>query len=362
MVIDYYRPLFTIACRHDFYEDGLCLGLTVEPTVECQRLLSRHRLLWKATENGVLVIGENQRTDLADLALRVSIAENTRFNFVLKLKNPYFFNITQVNQNFVQPNFAFIFTASETATPAEDGTVSIHDGALSNEVITDNLMIVVDKVFQFPIAQSLDMVRVAVEDEDEQELFALNVQPTDSSVTIDLQGFAEGIYQLRSFDSTATEISLTRVFSSASRMTSQLFGFVQIPYVSSLEEPIYTLNFANRQINWQYEIEVREIAAEHPNNLELDNIELIFASNTFNPAVSFNKEVDVAARKVSFVSNQRIPLRQQPYTGIQLSYAADEDGNSEILIPNMPNPTVSRLRQDETSSADLKAQMSLKIK
>ena len=360
MVIDYYQPLFTIACRHDFYKNGVCPDLTVEPTAECQRILSRHRLWCKATENGILVISENQRTDMGDLVPRVSIAENTRFTFVLKLENSYFFNITQVNQNFVQANSAFIFTASETATPAEDGTVSIHDGALSDGAIPDNLMIVVDKVFQFPIAQSLDIVRVAVEDEVPQELFALNVQPTDSSVTIDLQGFAEGIYQLRNFDSTGTEISLTRVFSSASRMTSQLFGLVQIPYVSSLEEPIYTLNFANRQINWQYEIEVREIAAEHPDNLELDNIELDLASNPFNPAVTFNKEVDVAARKVSFVSNQRIPLRQQPYTGIQLSYAAD--GDSEILIPNMPNPTVSRLSQDETSSADLKAQMSLTIK
>lgn len=354
MVIDYYQPLFTIACRHDFYENGVCPDLTVEPTAECQRILSRHRLWCKATENGILVISENQRTDMGDLVPRVSIAENTRFNFVLKLKNPYFLNITQVNQNFVQPNSAFIFTASESATQAGDGTVSIHDGALSNGVIPDNLMMVVGKVFQLPIAQSLNAVRVTVEDEVQQALFSLKIKPTDTSVTVDLQGFPEGVYHLRSFEQTGTEVAVTRVFSSESAVTSQLFGFVQIPYVSSLVEPIYTLNFANRQINWQYEIEVREIAAGHPDNLEPNDIQL-----TLTP-VSFNREVDTAARKVSFVSNQRIPLRQQPYREIQLSSVSG--GDSETLIPNMPNPEISRLRQDETSNADLKAQMYLTIK
>ena len=354
MVTDYYRPLFTIACRHSFYENGVCPDLTVQPTVECQRILSRHRLWWKAREDGILIIGENESTPTGDLTPRIPIAENTRFNLVLKLKNPYFLNITQVNQNFIRPNSAFVFTASASATQAGDGTVTVHDGALSNGVIPNNLMLVVGKIFQLGIDQSLNPVRVTVENEVTEALFSVYFQASDTSITIDLESFPEGIYHLRSFDETGTEVAMTRVFSSESSITSQLFGFVQIPYVASLVEPVYILNFASRQINWQYEIKVGEIATGHPDNLQLNNIEL-------SPTpVSFNRQVDTVARMVSFVSNARIPLQQQPYTGIELSYVSG--GDSEILIPNMPNPDISRLRQDETSGADLTAQMYLTIK
>jgi hypothetical protein len=354
MIVDYYRSLFTIACRHDFYEDGICPDLAIEPTAECQQVLYRHRLWWRGRENGIVIISENQRTETGDLAPRISVSDNTRFNFVLKLKNPYFLNISQVNQNFIQSKSVFVFTASETATQAEDGTVTIHDGALSNGVIPDNLMQVVSKVFQLPIDQSLNTVRVAIENEIAEVLFSVYPQASNTSVTIDLQSFSEGIYLLRSFDATGEEVAFTRVFSSESSTTSGLFGFVQIPYVASLVEPIYLLNFASRQINWLYQIRVGEIAIAHPDNLDLNNIELS------SIPVSFNRQVDAVARIVSFVSDTRIPLRQQPYRGIELSYVSD--GGTEILIPNMPNPNISRLRQDETSEADLTAQMSLTIK
>src|SRR4051812_373238 len=47
-----YRPWFDIVCQHGYFSDRLCRPLSVAPTADCQRLLQRYRLRFRAVPGG----------------------------------------------------------------------------------------------------------------------------------------------------------------------------------------------------------------------------------------------------------------------------------------------------------------------
>lgn len=353
----YYQCLFSIDCRHAFYTNAKCRDLLVEPTEECSQLLHRHRLLFKPLDTGGIVISErrNVGTEVAPVwESVVAIAPDTTFTFQLRLRNPHFLNITNVNQSLIKPFSAFVFTNAPGASESSDGTVrsiQVHNGPLGNPIS------VFGKVFRYAIAPSLNPVTVAVENTAGQRLFQVNLTPQTSELTLDLNGFSEGIYQIRSFNELGTEVSSQQILISDAYTVPQLFGFLLVRYSNDIlsdieDQHAFTLSFENRQIRWIYRIDVKETEPDalhpplDPNNLQLQNVPVAFTRSVVN----------TPPRSVTFTSDAAIALQQQPYPKIELRNGAA----TQPLIANLPNPEPRHLVKD--GSANLRAEMRLTIK
>ncbi|MDJ0713959.1 MAG: hypothetical protein QNJ54_07040 [Prochloraceae cyanobacterium] len=88
-----YKQLFELNIFHDYYRNQVGPDLSIEPTTECIRILSGHRLIIKNKVNGILVIAA---VDLEHKPL-VELAENLQFTFILQLKNKDFIDFTDID-------------------------------------------------------------------------------------------------------------------------------------------------------------------------------------------------------------------------------------------------------------------------
>ena len=123
----------------------------------------------------------------------------------------------------------------------------------------------------------------------------------------------------------------------------------------SEEGLVFSLAFENRRIPWVYKIDVKDGIPGHPDILNPNNIQLQSETLAFTRSQ--------IAEKVTFTSNQPIPLQQQPYQGIQLNHSTPATNGSETtttLIPHMPNPEPCHLVKEGAS--DFRAEMYLTIR
>ena len=71
--------------------------ITIEPTEECQSLLNKHRLLFKQTQTGFVVLGEVIEVENQSKSYSIiPLTGNLKFSFVAQIKDPYFLNYTNL--------------------------------------------------------------------------------------------------------------------------------------------------------------------------------------------------------------------------------------------------------------------------
>lgn len=88
----HYKQLFELRIIHEYYRDKICPDFSIEPTSQCQKILSGHRLIVKNQVNGIVVIAPVD----SESKPWIELAENLQFSFLLKLKNKEFIDFTEV--------------------------------------------------------------------------------------------------------------------------------------------------------------------------------------------------------------------------------------------------------------------------
>ncbi|NEQ36052.1 MAG: hypothetical protein F6K40_07040 [Okeania sp. SIO3I5] len=88
-----YKKLFELSIFHDYYTNDLCPDFILEPTIECRKILSGHRLIVRNKINGIIIIApvdpENENQP------QIELAKDLQFTFILKLKNQKIVNFTE---------------------------------------------------------------------------------------------------------------------------------------------------------------------------------------------------------------------------------------------------------------------------
>ena len=92
-----YRYFFIIDLLHHYYRDGKCRDIEIIPTSDCLRLMQNHHMLLRMIGSQLRVGIEMSPAD--DEIPVVPIEEGTVFRFYLKLKNPSFYNFTNLPLN-----------------------------------------------------------------------------------------------------------------------------------------------------------------------------------------------------------------------------------------------------------------------
>lgn len=98
----FYKKLFEIQLYHESMPDVLSADIGLEPTIECQKLLRDHRMVYRA-EPGVLMVyysgdvasDENDET-VKTLQPFTGVADGTAFTFIVKLINPSIIRRTKI--------------------------------------------------------------------------------------------------------------------------------------------------------------------------------------------------------------------------------------------------------------------------
>ncbi|NEQ75377.1 MAG: hypothetical protein F6K23_21385 [Okeania sp. SIO2C9] len=88
-----YKKLFELSILHEYYTNQLCPDFILEPTIECRKILSGHRLIVKNKVNGIVIIAPIAPDD--ETQPQIELAENLQFTFLLKLKNQKIVNFTE---------------------------------------------------------------------------------------------------------------------------------------------------------------------------------------------------------------------------------------------------------------------------
>ncbi|BAY79997.1 hypothetical protein NIES25_64850 (plasmid) [Nostoc linckia NIES-25] len=89
----HYKQLFELRIIHEYYRDKRCPDFSIEPTSQCHKILSGHRLIVKNQVNGIVIIAPVD----SESKPWIELAENLQFNFILKLKNKEFIDFTEVD-------------------------------------------------------------------------------------------------------------------------------------------------------------------------------------------------------------------------------------------------------------------------
>ncbi|NEN91461.1 MAG: hypothetical protein F6K48_22165 [Okeania sp. SIO3H1] len=88
-----YKKLFELSILHEYYTNELCPDFILEPTIECRKILSGHRLIIKNKVNGIVIISPVDPDD--ESQPQIELADNLRFTFLLKLQNQKIVNFTE---------------------------------------------------------------------------------------------------------------------------------------------------------------------------------------------------------------------------------------------------------------------------
>lgn len=87
--------LFAAHVRHDYYANGVCRDVSVEPTAGTRRLMERHRLRVGELPDGILV---STPTDADGKTPLVAVKRDEVFAFHLRVRNPDFALFTDLQQ------------------------------------------------------------------------------------------------------------------------------------------------------------------------------------------------------------------------------------------------------------------------
>jgi hypothetical protein len=101
----HYKQLFELRIIHEYYQNQICPDFRLEPTAECQHILSGYRLIIKNQVNGIVVIAPVD----SESKPWIELAENLQFSFILKLKNEEFIDFTELDWKPVN-NVIYQFT------------------------------------------------------------------------------------------------------------------------------------------------------------------------------------------------------------------------------------------------------------
>lgn len=380
----YYDIAIQLEVFHDYFpaEEGhICPSLRFTPSEDCFRKLKQNHLIFKNTVNGFVLVGErrNTGTDAAPVLVPViDIAPGTKFCFLVTEVNNDFINITDTDPKLFSGGKKYVFRNTNAHTAVINGniaTVVIQNYTPLTEAVT-----IAPANFIAPVVVADNPVKLVLLGQDRNYI-------TEKTVTRDSNGnisveritfsdtpFEEGIYFLQQVNAANTVVSEKEYFLINSMPLERVNGIVVVDYNNILsanagKEIHVVINLAPRNIHWVYKVDIERY--EEPLdflNRRIKPADLQLDVSTSSPSVgtpftktvvsSFPNPADWFMNdKVSFRSNNPVPLVKKPYQKVLLKNTA---AVSPVIIKNMPNPEPLMIK--EIAPNTYEAEMFVKVK
>lgn len=338
-----YHKAFSIQLRHEYFTDEFAVNarLRLEPTVSCEDLLARGRMVFRNTGKGALVMYRSASATPGTPS--VELKGKQIFNFKLKVNDVTgFMNITDLNLG------ATVYTPDKpillkyTANPPSSQvslSVEFLDGFRAprfNELFSltggSNTLEVFDITGASVWAQTITSGIAATR-----------------QLAIDLSAQPAGFYEVRFTDSLNVQ-TIRRYFVGDNIQSGEVLAMVSICYPLGTSAPLYVNNavfdyeFLAKQLPWKFYILPRFIESgyfDEGNKPTIDVTELtVGAPSIVFSALNNSRPVSSITiggiNPIVFQSAQNIPLREERQYRFTLN--SYKNPTTTQLINSLPQP------------------------
>lgn len=251
-----YKKLFNLKLSASYYfgKDAFS-DLYFTPTGGCLDLLSKYKLLTRSEANGQVVLYETDNAGTVNP--KYPIPQPTNFYFILKVANADFWMYADV-QGWKKGMVYFLANTTFNSTT---------DQIISNAPLTAPIRFA-PMSFQYDVTMQATQGLVEIRDVVTATLLkriviralaASEPAGTKLSLPIELTGYAEGVYQLRTISSVGT--TNENVFCSPD-FTPDALAVVQMKYQTGgwtgvNADQKYQIIINNRKSSWLYDVNIR---------------------------------------------------------------------------------------------------------
>lgn len=333
-----YKALFTIDFPHTFYKSGMCNEIAVVPSADCRALIKSLGLRFLPSEFGAALYGKVNGSDVTNNPL----PENTKFSFLLKLKNNSFENFTKLN--LLKPAGSHYYF-SNLKRNLSSGRPLLVANTTGKIVSDDDLLPFVCNSFSFADtgAAASKLGRLSFTDSGEVLEQTLKNSNNSFNFSFDLNRASNGraVFSVNG-------VNKSSFLSVAAQEISETFGVIEIfsniglPTANqfqrtnySIDTKNYSIPFVTRSTKWRF------IVTKHFNQA----ITGVSASKTNGTIISFTTTPGASTDKFIITSNATLPLKEESIAGIKLT-----DQSNKVLVASLPNPPFNLIKTEGSNT------------
>jgi len=334
-----YKPLFNLDILHNFYLSGKSADFEVVPTRQCQTLIQSLGLRFLPTEFGAKLFAKVNAVANKDI-IKNPIPDNTKFSFLLKLKNNVFSNFTNLNLN--KPATSHYYFNNLVNNLSSNGSPLLVADTVTKIVSDKDLLPFVSNSLSHVHNSTVATQNSELKFIDSGESFEQSLQNHNNvfNFTYDLNKSQGGRAKLFV---EGTEKAFVYISDPVNK--SNLFGMLEIFYKkdlsaayqfqqtdNSIETRDYKIAFSVRSTRWRYWV-TRKF------NQSVTGITI---AKTNGVPISFTQLVSSPpTNQFILASNTPLPFKEEPVSGIKLS-----DQTNKIIVSNLPNPSLAMIKTE----------------
>ncbi len=343
-----FTNLFSVDFKHNYYTDERNSDFHITPTLSCMELLKDFGMLFRETVEGFTVLYPEFHDGDKDIPFK-PIDINLKFSFMIKSRNPYFLNISDLPLNISSSKIYYFNNLTENT---DDGALYLASD-LSNRFISDtDRMSVKPQAFHYVFDSVETSSLVEVLDEANRVVFSEKVFPVEEvyQCFVNLAKFPPGRFVLKIDDVqslvfyASNELYKTPVFGIIDIFKNDIlvpesYQFVNPVDSKNVSPKNYRVYINNRKTFWRYNVILKYNKEYKPHRLSVKH-----------PVrgTKFNKNgvqsLPDGTSVVQFESKEQLSLLEKPVKGIKLRRKVQ--GKKEVEIENLPNPNIKFLNPD----------------
>lgn len=320
--------LFRISLHHDYSRDGFCRGLELVPSPATKVMMEKMGMLLKMRDGKYEVLAESfGNTD----EIRYLPAGNFRFNFFLVLREPLFFNCTDIPLSAVH-----LFPAFSNLNKKEAAPLLLHN---ADAVASEDMLEKISLQGTLPVAEN---GKVIIRNEANEIVF--ETEATTPLISYDLTEEGNGKYTMELNGKIAgTFYACNLPFGQTIRGAIDIWHHPQVASSASflnadntVATKEYKVHFASRKTYWNY-ILTGNALSRYQSLAITDTKREVFFTGPQQAKLFDGKE------GVLFTSPEPLFLKEANAASFQLRRNCEEGGNAGFpVIERLPmaNPEI----------------------
>ena len=361
MELFHYEILFSVNFKHDYYKTGYSPDFTVVPSRVCRNMLNKNRMLFKETHQGFVVLGDVEKAG-TDYVLKRGIADDLKLTFLMKLKNPYFTNYTDIP---FSKDESMVYYFNNLEDHESDGELRLADKNEIPKSASNATLIKKKPKYYSHLFNGSGPEKTAVLTFIDEGFYISQTASEDA-------GKYHFNFDLSSYDPGRCELSVDgsgdRFYFAGDSYGEDVFGIIEVfnkPSVPAgyrlvngsgvIQSREYIIPFTNRRTIWRYY--VYDKFSNTLNNPLLSMNGYDFGLESFtnsNYPEEYGLYKFTSGVQGSPDTEAAIPLTEKKIKNIKLT--GEINGMSKDIIPNMPNPDV-RIVKPEIATGKIYSDM-----
>lgn len=352
-----YTKLFNFRISHSYFSKDCGKIFSISPTIDCVRELRRFKLLFKATDNGFVILYPftiNKKNSFKPVC---PIDEKVKLSFVFFSGDEYLLNYSDLP--FYSPGKYIYYFNNLKKQSGQDRINMSKSKYVSRDDCIYLQPIAFKEFFESAPGESFASgpVDCDISDIYGDSLLLKKIYAKEGRVecNLNLQNLGNGFYVLKLNNVEKRKFYIDndlykrRPFAVAEIFIDEQF----LPNLTGNENPgekvnsnnmSFQLNIARRSTIWRYKLITRSCEDLKGAKLRIEHKE-----QKFIPAYA---EIKAGNTPVVFRSGDRIPLSTTPLKNIELQINRNGEGFTP-LIPHLPNPGPGSMEISNENSEDV---------